>query len=351
MTAESFEKKIQKRSQWWNSIMDPIAGAGARIPDPSGYHTATYQYVKRITMPVNAAGCAGLRVSSPYVQGNGAGGADYSQYQVVTSGGTAASLGWGNITNTIGNGMAFDEVNASLGGNGSLDSLAALVRPVSACVMATYTGTSLSDAGTMCAYTNPGFLENSAVSADRLKSLYGSIVTPCKANKALVARLLPIQLGEAMIPVAAANLPAVAGTTCDYRDFIHANHNYASLGTPNPKREFGVFLTGATPSTGSVDFIIVVNFEFIPRFSSGSLLSTSPSPVDMYEEAFVMSTLDIEDATGTCSLKQFSEVPSASRITKAEREEISGPLSSMTGAVGFLGSIVETALPLIGALI
>lgn len=340
MDPETFAKRLKQRSQWWQSILDPISGAGARIPDPCGYHTATFQSVKRYTVPVNAQGIAGLRLTTPYLANGSTGTTRLNgQIQMTDAASSSANLNWGNGAGSPGASTGFAEAEATLCAGSS--SLASVIRPVSGCVMATYTGTSLSDAGTLVSYTNPGGIEANTVSDSRLKQLFGTSLTPVKANRAAISRLLPIQRGaviSAAVPIHAA----------DYRDFVSADLT-GSL--DRPPRELGVYLVGGTPSTGSLEYVVVVNYEFVPRFQTGGLIAAQPSPVDPLEEAFVLSNLNVEDATGTCSIKQFSAAPSASSVTQAVKREESGPMSTMTEAAGFLGSILEVGLPLLGALL
>jgi hypothetical protein len=205
--------------------------------------------------------------------------------------------------------------------------------------MGTYTGTSLSDAGTIVSYTNPGGLETNIVTDARLRQLYGAAVTPVKQNRVGIARLLPVQRSNTIRAAGAAQQSA------DYRDFVGADLT-GSL--ERPAREFGVYISGGTPSTGSLECVIVVNYEFVPRFQTGGLIPAEASPVDPLEEAFVLTHLGVEDAAGTCSLKQFASAPSASSVTQAERRENSGPMSALTEAAGFFGSILEVGLPLLG---
>lgn len=344
MSAEKFLSSLKKRSAWWSSIMDPVTGGGARIPDPSGYHTACYQYVKRVTVAVNAQGVAGLRITDPYSWASTAFGTagEPCNFQTTIPTSAAANLAWGDGT-TSGNGIYFQELNSTLA-NG-VSSLASLIRPVSGAVIATYTGTSLSDAGTFVSYTNPAGLESSATADSRFRTLYGATVMPVKANRCSISRLLPVQRSP---PVGSGGV--LLNNAIDYRAFKQANRGITSDQTSYSFREFGVYATGCTASTGSVEFIIVVNYEFVPRFNTGNFIEATASPQDPIEENFVVSNLSEEDATGTLSLREFAEVPSSSGPTKAERDSVGGPLSFMTEVVGFLGPILEIGLPLLALL-
>jgi len=209
--------------------------------------------------------------------------------------------------------------------------------------MATYTGTSLSDAGTIVSYVNPTGVESSTVADSRLRSLYTAQVTPVKQKAASIARLLPQSNGNT------SNSNPTG--SWDYRHFYTANVDRAGTNTYAPFAEHGVYLTGGSSGTGSLDVTLVYNYEFIPRFNTSSIIQADPSPIDPFEEAFVLGCLTNEDATGTCSIKQYASPPSSSGVTRAEKIEETGPLSPMTGATGFLGTILEVGLPLLAAVL
>lgn len=341
LTAEQFENRLKKRSQWWNSIQNPLEGAGARVPDPIGWRTSTYQMVKRFSLPLNAGGCAGLRVMSPVPCNNTGDSLNLiGNYQVITAGGIVTNLAWGSLGGNVIGSSFFDEVNTAL--CAGANSLADVIRPVSGGVYATYTGTALSNAGTIVSYTNPGGFESSNSSDTRFRSLATASVMPVKSNSVAIAKLLP------MIRNIAPG-PSYGGGMWDYRTFYPASFTRGGSDTP-PTQELGVYLTGGTPSTGSLDILVVFNYEFKQRLNSG-LIPSLPSPIDPMEEAFVLGALDNDDATGTCSLKQYATAPSDSRVTQAEKQEESGPLASLTNAVGFLGPILEVGLPLLASVL
>jgi hypothetical protein len=343
LSPEGFEKALQKRSPWYQSIMDPLNGGGAKIPDPSGYNTACYQYVRRVTVPVNAQGVAGLRILQPYTLDSAASSTAgaIGQYQATGPASSIANLAFGDGA-VAGASLLFADLNAALSSGGN--SLAQAIRPVSGAIMGTYTGTSLSDAGTFVSFSTPTYNPSSNSSDSYMRNLFGSSLMPVKANRAAIARLLPIDRSADVTAAGIVNLPGV-----DYRAFVIANR---ALGAQNPiDRGFGVYATGMTPSTGSVDFIVVLNFEFIPRFIAGGFISSEASPQDPMEENFVLSTLDVGDAAGSVTLRDFSQAPSASSVVKAEKKEDTGPLSAVTESVGFLGSILEVGLPLLAAIL
>jgi hypothetical protein len=347
MDAEAFTKALKKRSQWFQSLMDPISGAGARIPDPSGYKTTCFQMVKRVTVPVGVAGVSGIRVTDLYPMDSGATvntAGNFANFQITNGAlANASNLNWSDGT-TTGSSLYTPEVNGVLSAGAT--SLASLIRPVSSAIYASYTGTSLSDAGTFVSYVNPAGMEASSVADSRLRSLNGSSLLPVKANRVAISRWLPIQRSPS------ATAAGLMGTsTRDYRTFTSGNRTPPTTVNETCPCEFGVYMVGGTASTGSVEFVIVTNYEFTPRFAQSGLIEASPSPQDPLEENFVMSTIEVKDATGSLPMRAFSEVPSASSVTKAEKVEESGPLAALTGAIGFLGPILEVAGPLLAALI
>lgn len=347
MTAEEFTKRLKKRSQWWCSIEDPVTGAGARIPDPCGFNTATYQFVQRFTLPVNAQGIAGLRVVSPYLQsaGNAASttNAGASQYQVTNVNAAASALNWSDGSTTS-NGLLFTQANSNLASPAG-SSLASVARPVSGCVYGVYTGTSLSDAGEFVSYAATGPGSTGDTTGDTYyRQLYGTTVVPIKGSRCAASRLFPQKLATWV------QGGVVQQANADYSTFVPTDR-LPNQTKDNIFREFGCYLIGGTFSTGSVDFVVVINYEFVPRFQAASFVSVAPSPVDPFEESFVLGQVDMADATSTVTVKQYSAVPSTSSTVVAERQEQSGPLSPLTEAVGFLGPILEIGLPLLGSLL
>jgi hypothetical protein len=111
-------------------------------------------------------------------------------------------------------------------------------------------------------------------------------------------------------------------------------------------------MVGGTPSTGSVEFKIIINEEFTVRFNTQSFIQSNPSPVDVFEENFVLGQLSLEQhSAASVPLSEFAKAPTTSKVTAAEQKETGGPLSALSESVGFLGSILEVGLPLLGALL
>lgn len=349
MTADRMTQALKKRSPWYQSIMNPLQGGGARIPDPCGVETATFQFVKDGTILTAPSGYAGIRALSLLPSANTTDiatvNADCYGWQLGAIDATAANIGFGtggSLASTTGASFVPSAMNSVLG-SGS-PSLASLARVVSSAIYVWYEGSLLNTAGDYVTYNNPAGIQSSSSTPDSFANLYGAAVSPIVQGRSAVARWLPLSRQD----LAAVGSSFQGTFTQDYRSFQPANAVYSSTFRA-PMREFGVIIRGIP--NASFRYRIVTNVEFIPRLNQNSLFSVSPSPVDPVEENFCLDNLDIGDSGTTVPASAVGAVPSVSRVVEAVKKETSGPLSAVTGAVGFIGDILEVAGPLLGAII
>lgn len=330
------QARLKKKSQWFSSIMDPLANGGVKIPDPVGTDTGTYQHVENVSVGVNVNGIAGLRVVSPYINSFEAGGTvDGSNYQVTgntgVSGGasTLGALNWGAgaATKLM---FPFARIPAMM------KSVAQSHRVVSAWVVAQPEISTLSDAGEMCAFVKPFDCNNFAVAYATLQSQWDTSLMPVNQHKPLAARLYPLSSdyvafdGGSAVKTDDEEPPVIS-----YQDFIDpAIAGEVGGSTGVIPWEFGVVCTGMTPNTGVVRFQIVVNYEYIPKTATGSISGATPDKCDITESNLVSGWVSDCAVTGVVPQSVVSRPPAACAIP----EEPSG--------FGMMFNVIEEMLPL-----
>ena len=330
--AEQIQQRLKKKSPWYDSIMDPISGAGVKIPDPVGTETGTYQHVQNVTVQVNNAGQAGLRIVSPYIN-SFSNGLDNNglNFQVTLDPPTTTELLWGGAPGTIG--YNFAVVPPLMKAN------ARTHRVVSCAVIAQPEVSTVADSGEMCAFLTPYGVRNYTTFYTSYQSQWDSTMIPINTHKPVIARWYPLE-SEFKYYDGQIVDPDAEGDMISYRDFIDPN-----AGLPENDRgvipwEVGVVAVGLPfPSPGSpfssvVRFQIIVNYEFIPLLST-AMVSSEASPIDPMEEQLVNGWVGDKPMTAVISQAQASKSPSPSTV----KEEPSG--------FGMLFNVIEEFMPLI----
>lgn len=302
LTQNGIHERLQKKSPWYQSIIDPKHHADVKIPDENGCDTGTLQMVLPVTVPVNANGVAGLRVTSPYP--NMLGGHGYN-YQKTNPLSTGSSIQWGDGA-TLGNYIGFVD------SNDALQAYSQGVRIVSASVTGFTEVTTLSDSGEGTAFVTPfdmlGQRGTTTPSytvpyADIVKN-FGSSTIPNNKHKNIISRWFPTQK-------VAQNQGDTSTLTVSYKDFCEPNtvdaNNYIAW-------EFGCVFVGLPASSGNAKFEIVINYEYIPVSNAVNIIDAGKSPVDPQEEQLVEAWLPAVPKTGIVSDKAVSSAPSASPI-------------------------------------
>lgn len=331
------QSRLKKKSPWFQSIMDPLANGGVKIPDPVGTDTGTYQHVENVSVGVNVNGIAGLRVVSPYINRYDAGDPDGSNYQTTTntgvSGGpsTLSNLAWGAGTATQ---LMFPFARIPE----MMQSVAQSHRVVSAWVVAQPEVSTLSDAGEMCAFVKPFDCQPYSVDYATLQSQWDSALMPVNQHKPLAARHYPLSSdyfpfnGNSTQPEEGQEPPTIS-----YQDFMDPSiAGQSGNGTGVIPWEFGIVCTGMTPNTGVVRFTIVVNYEYIPKTSTGSISGATKDKSDVTESNLVSGWVSECPVTGVVSQSTVSRAPAACAIP----EEPSG--------FGMMFNVIEEMLPLMG---
>lgn len=322
------EKRLQKRSPWYMSLRDPVQGAGARIPDLTGINTATFQSVQVVSVTTNAAGMNGLQIISPYICNTPTG---IRQICPINTAATPSAVLW---------------ATAATGGNSSIQlaaqntivAVAQSHRVVSAAIFAEYEGATLSDTGEATSFVAPYENATSSVAITQTYSSfqanYGSSVVPLNKarSRPLVSYWFPISLN-----------------TWEYSDFQSTDNgewnDKSTNGTNNfsPFWSFGHIMTGIT-GTPTVKYIIVINYEFVPRFNTLDYIAASPSPIDPIEEQLVEQWVQQDAQTGMSNNKLVDVQPGAQKTDEASQG------MSASNMFGMFGSIVKEVLPMLSLL-
>lgn len=343
MSADRMIGALKKRSPWYQSIMHPLQGGGARIPDPCGFETATFQFVYDGTMAASSTGFTGVRALGLQPSANLSSivtlNADCYGFQQAATDASGSDIGFGlggTAAATRGMCLTPDAMNTAIS-----QGLSSMARVVSAAIHVWYEGALLNTAGDYVAYNNPAGLQSNGSSPNSFAALYGASVMPITQGRAAISRWLPITRNQSAI---------TSGTTQsqfsnDYRAFTGSDISYSPT-LKSPMREFGVIIRGATAGT-VFRYRIVANIEFVPRLNTNSLFSVSASPIDVMEESFCLQNLGIEDASGDLPSRAVATVPSTNRVMEAARKETSGPMAAITEAAGFVGDIISLAKPLL----
>jgi len=309
--SEVIQSRLKKKSPWYDSIMKPINGGGVKIPDPVGTNTGTYQHVQNVSVQVNSQGVSGLRVVAPYINSyNQGGNPNGSNYQITGSTSSSAALNWGSGA-TTGGMISFSTIPALMKAN------ALSHRVVSASVTAQAETSTLNDAGEMVAFITPFRCKPSTGNTANYNAAWDSSILPINAHKPIISRHYPISSdwnpfdGNAIVDVDGEEV------TASYQDFMDPNMGAQEEDDGVIPWEFGVVCSGMTPSIGTVRFQIVVNYEFVP-LTSTAMVTQSPSPIDPFEENFVLTRVASEPMTGVISQKQASSAPSDTSVPVEE---------------------------------
>jgi len=300
------QSRLKKKSPWFDSIMDPVAGGGVKIPDPIGTNTGTYQHVENVSVPVNANGVAGLRIITPYINSYLNGNEDGSNYQTTIPASTTGSLVWG-ARSIATNAFSFLDIPAIMKANSSQH------RVVSCAVIAHPEVSTLADAGEICAFVTPFRANDNTVSYAELQYQWDSTLLPVNVHKPAIARWYPLESqikdfnGQTEVPDTEED-----GNT-SYRDFIDPNRVAHGV----IPWEVGVCCAGMTPSQGIVRFQICVNYEFIP-ISSTAMVTTEASPIDPMEEQLVSNWVSEVPVTSVISQNQASKAPTPSSVPEEQ---------------------------------
>lgn len=302
------DKKLKDSSLYFQSIQDPLQGAGAKIPDITSIPTSTFQLVQRIEVTVNANGVAGFFIPSPHFAAANVGANPnnvYAGYQIADNTSTAAAITWTTGVN-------------DWAGYTSFASNVAVCRTVSAAIYAEYQGTELQDSGQFSVGFVPGLLNRPSSVNNAQIQAYSSII-PTNRNTPCMVRYLP----QGFYDVA----------------FLLPN------GASGPNTD-SMYIIGAGMTAGAtVLFTFVGNYEFQPIRSSVNLIDVQPSPNDMFECQKVSQWCQEINSTGIVDSKYVDVTPSSVATERAEVEIINQEKEESLGGLGMIGEVLDFAIP------
>jgi len=309
------DKRLKNVSPWYQSLNDPVHGAGARIPDLVGINTATFQTVQTVSVSTNAAGMNGLLLRSPYVAD---GTANEGPIFTLTSTSSALSCAW--------NGTPGAPVELAAGD--TIRSVARAHRVVSGCVFAEYEGATLNDQGDVTCFVSPYSDQTLApFPLSSVQAQYASTVIPVNKarTKPVKASWYPVSMDD---NVYSSFVSPTAGTYSQAEGFV-------------PVWGLGMIHSGLNTTT-VVKYTIALNWEFIPLYNTVDYISASPSPIDPIEEQMVEQWVQSDFvATGFTTNRIVDTAPGSQKTEAASQ--------GMTAESGFgmLGSLMKELLPIL----
>lgn len=330
-SSQLIQKRLQKQSPWYQSIVDPMHGADAKIPDETGVDTGVVQIVHRQTFETRSNGTGGLKLLTPYI--NQAGEPNYStlysrNIQYFNPAVLDDSFTWGahkQADETWQAGLA-----RPLEGSQDLLAITDQHRIVSCAIYVQPECSLANNQGELCLFMDPWSQTTSPNYSDYVNS-YKSVVIPLNSNKPSLVRWWP-----------------------EDRSFLGFKGFYSTDGrTPldgtaeidgYPLWGLGIIAFGCdTEKPVTIRCTIVVNYEFIPKYNTLNVLAASPSPQDMTEVELVGNwTQDLPSGT-IVSQKVASSSPSVV-------EPVHGENDSGTG-FGMFFNVVKELAPLALALL
>lgn len=308
---DQIQKRLQKKSPWYNSILDPLHGADCKIPDETGVETGTLQCVHKVAVTAGAGGVIGACLFSPYPSEDV--GVAQKNYALVSPTSTSNNILWGST-------------NYELETTAPLIAYAQSTRIVSAAIYVQSEASLSSNQGVYNTFA-AGFpvansLENFPRDGDTLDFIqnhYKSAIIPVNNNRPAMSRWYPVARDEK-----------------SFKDFFSVTDytEDAPLWT--------LMIVGSGLAASSVhEFTIVVNYEFIPMANSVNILNASPSPKDATETDLVENWVQEMDVGAMSTTRNVSSSPSA--VNPKHEDEPSG--------FGMFASVIGEILPFALALL
>lgn len=293
--ADGIQKRLKKKSPWFQSIVDPLHGADVKIPDATGFETGTLQLVHRnsIVTGTVAAAVDGYRVICPLPNLSGSL-PDSMNWQYTIAGSDASNVQWGAILST--NVLPFETSE-------TLRAYSDGVRVVSGSITVQSEASLANNSGMMIGYINP-YPDRpfpTGLALTEYANHYKTGLIPINNNKPCTVKYLPVKQNGGMY------------------DMFYEPTN--SVGTASateivvPYYEMGVLINGAPPGTTFL-VTVVFNYEFLPTENAINILAAKPSPVDAQEVDLVENWVQDIDVVSMTSSVSASSAPSSSAITE-----------------------------------
>jgi hypothetical protein len=288
--ASGIDRRLKTQSPWYQSIIDPLHGADAKIPDDCGDETGTLQLVQRglIEVPALANACTGVVTQTLFPSAIGP-----NEGYTATNPATST-----NVLVDFLVGTRYDTTDA-------LQAYAQGVRVVSAAIYVQPECTLANAAGEICMFVVPGEQKPAAPETyDEYVNKYGSVTIPLNTQSSSMARWYPIKM----------NRYANAQENTDYSAFYDPFN-----AAPDP--HFMGFITNGVPAGVSLRWTIVINYEFLPQENSINILNAKPSPADSTEVDLVENWVQSDSPVRPVSLKMMETPPSPVSPTHDEAAE------------------------------
>lgn len=292
---EQIDKRLQKRSPWYTSILDPKGGADCKIPDETGVETGTTQLCERLTFTSGDNGTGGLRICTPYINAvPNTGGVPGQNVQVLSEAASDSSISWGSY-NTSG-GTFGPGWGAPFDGYTDIQAITNAHRVVS-CALYVEPEPSLdSNKGEFTLFVSPFSAANPPIYNSYMNK-YKATTIPVNSNKPGLVRWYPFSRQD-----------------WNFKSFVRTDGTAIASDDYDeetvPPWELGVICSGCAPN---IVFRVtaVVNYEFIPKFNTLNVLGVSPSPTDQQETDLVEGWVQQMPVGTITTVKKASESPSS----------------------------------------
>jgi hypothetical protein len=312
------QKRLQKKSPWYNSIINPLHGADAKIPDETGVETGTTQVVFKDTVLANANGVAGWRTNSLYINDVEI---DASPASII--GHNYDHLAATSTTNVV----EWQSMNQWPGAD-DLKAITGAHRIVSASLTVMPETSLAQNQGEFTLFSAPFTIENSPLYLDYVNK-YKSTTIPLNAGKPGIVRWYPVMRED-----------------ISFKSFVQTDGTsfgevFSSSDT-TPLWELGFVAAGVEPDA-TFRLTLVVNYEFIPRYNTLNVLDVSPSPADATEVDMVENWVQDMDVAGTTTFNVAASAPKTVDPQHGETDEGTG--------FGMFFNVVKEILPFAAALL
>lgn len=315
---EQIQRRLKKQSPWFNSILNPLHGADAKIPDETGVETGTTQIVFKDTVTANANGLAGWRSNTLYINSVNIDATPTEiighNYDHLADDAGLINIDW-NSTNQW---PGADDLKAITGSH----------RIVSASLTVMPETSLATNQGEFTLFSAPFTVETSPHYLDYVNK-YKSTTLPVNCNKPGIVRWYPIAKED----ISFKNFIRTEGTR-----FATTISDDASV----PLWELG-FIAAGVEAGATFRVTCVVNYEFVPRYNSLNVLGTSPSPQDATEVDLVENWVQDMDVAGTVSFASAASAPKTVEPQHGENDEGTG--------FGMFFNVVKEILPFAAALL
>jgi len=298
-------KRLKKKSPWYSSIIDPLHGADAKIPDETGVETGTLQLVERATVTTNSSGIAGARILTPYINNVKHAPAQVtagSNVQYLSKDSTEVALQWGANNGTAGAWLA--EAALPFEAIGGIQTITNQHRIVSACMIVQPEASLATNDGEYCLFQNAFNMESSPLYNSYVNN-YKSVVIPTSSNNPCAA--------VKWFPVTVQDWSFKSFIRTDALDLTYDDDDAAVA----PFWGLGMIYS-CSEADVRIRITFVVNYEFIPKDNVMNVLDTSPSPQDAMEVDLVEQW--VQDTPVAAPMPQRLAASSPSSVEPAHGE-------------------------------